>query len=163
MAPMSVNFRVIKNKSLFAFTNFSNQRTYNFDKVITMNDKSFSLNSVVSWNGTKLQWNWINNPKANLEDFVDLLSLFLCFFRVLDVVTYSEDILQTLDWAKNAQNMASHLILSLGIYDMSPSQGHVHDMSGTFPTMAQGMQPLVHCFMLINAIKHKTHPSLLVI
>ncbi len=30
--------------------------------------------------------------------------------------------------------MAGHLILSLGIYDMSPSRGHVQDMSGTFPT-----------------------------
>ncbi len=30
--------------------------------------------------------------------------------------------------------MASHLILSLGIYDMSLSGGHVWDMFGTFPT-----------------------------
>ncbi len=31
-----------------------------------------------------LQWNQINHPITNLEDEVDLGSLFLCFFRVLD-------------------------------------------------------------------------------
>ncbi len=49
-------------------------------------------------------------------------------------MTDSEDTLQTRDWANSGNNMASHLILSLGFEGMSPSQGHVWDMSRTFPT-----------------------------
>ncbi len=52
----------------------------------------------------------------------------------LSHMTDYEDTLQTPDWANSAKNMTRHPILSTQFSDMSLSQGHIQDMSGTFPT-----------------------------
>ncbi len=48
--------------------------------------------------------------------------------------------------------MAGHLILSLGFQDMSPSQGHVRDMSETFPTKDSITigRPNVQCMQMVS-------------
>ncbi len=49
-------------------------------------------------------------------------------------VTSCNDMTQTWDWAKNAQKISLHRILSWGFWDMFLSWGHGWDMTRIFPT-----------------------------
>ncbi len=68
--------------------------------------------------------------KLNFQIFEDLDDFqVFCYRWKWGHATECEDILQTRDSAKNAQKLVSHLILSLGFYDMSFSWGYGWDIS----------------------------------
>ncbi len=62
-------------------------------------------------------------------------------------------ILWACDWAKHAQNMAGHLILSLLFEDMSLPWGHVQDMSRIFPTKFGDILVLILCTARTSCLK----------
>ncbi len=72
--------------------------------------------------------------QTQIQNIWLICNIFFFVFFSSQHLTDSKDKRWTLDWANFAKNMAGHPIPSMGFLDMSLSQGHVRDMSGTFPT-----------------------------